>query len=104
MVFAFFFIMDVWVFALCLAGAAAGWPDATLSLLARCLSMLGILSFAGALLCVIFGIAETLVFRRGFYLWSALVCLVLGAAGLALGILGGVLRIAAAGRLPKGVP
>jgi hypothetical protein len=98
--FAFFFIMECWVFALFLAGAGEGWPDAGLSLLTECLSALGILSFVTALLGTVFGAAEALVFKRVFFLRSAAVYLVLGAAGLALGILGGVFRIAAEGRLP----
>jgi hypothetical protein len=102
--FAFFFIMESWVFILYLTGAAKGWPDAGLSLLTGYLSLLGILSFMGALLGIAFDIAETLIFKRIFFLRSAVVYLVLGAAGLALGILGGAFQIVAAGRLPKGVP
>jgi hypothetical protein len=102
--FAFFFIMDIWVFALCLAGAREGWPDAGLSFLTRALTIFGILSFAAALSGIVFDILETLVFKRGFFLWFAFVYLVLGLAGLALGILGGGFQVIAAGGLPEGVP
>jgi hypothetical protein len=102
--FAFFFIMEVWVFMLYLTGSKEGWPDDGLEVLAGYLSILGILSFAGALLGILFDIVETLVFKRMFFLRFSLVYLILGAAGLALGILGDIFQIAAAGRLPKGVP
>jgi hypothetical protein len=101
--FAFFFIMDVWVFALYLTGAKEGWPDAGLGLLAGYLSLLGILSFASALLGILFDIVETLVFKRIFFLRFAFVYFILGVAGLALGILGDIFHVAAAGSLPKGV-
>jgi hypothetical protein len=101
--FAFFFIMECWVFVLYLTGVWEGWPDAGLSLLMEYLSMLGILSFVTAMLGIVFDIAETLVFKRAFFLRFVFVYLILGALGLALGILGGVFQIAAAGRLPKGV-
>jgi hypothetical protein len=102
--FAFFFIMDVWVFALFLTGTKEGWPDASLGLLAGCLSMLGILSFLSALFGVLFDIVESLVFKRVFFLRFAFVYLIFGVTGLALGILGDAFQIVAADRLPKGVP
>ncbi|MDR1231797.1 MAG: hypothetical protein LBK61_10400 [Spirochaetaceae bacterium] len=101
--FAFFFIMECWVFVLYLTGAGEGWPDAGLSLLTEYLSILGILSFVSAMLGIVFDIAETLIFKRVFFLRFAVVYLVLGVAGLALGIVGSIFQIAAAGRLPKGV-
>jgi hypothetical protein len=102
--FTFFFIMDIWVFALYLTGASEGWPDTGLSFLTRTLTILGILSFVSAMLGIIFDILETLIFKRAFFLRFALIYLVLGLAGLALGILGGSFQIVAAGRLPEGVP
>jgi hypothetical protein len=96
--FAFFFIMAIWVFILYLTGVREGWPDAGLGLLAQNLMMLGILSFVSALLGIGFDLVETLVLKRAYFLRSALAYLLLGAAGLALGILGGTFQIAAAGR------
>jgi hypothetical protein len=95
--FAFFFIMDVWVFVLYLTGTQEGWPDSGLNFLTNCLSILGILSFVSALLGIAFDIAETLVFKRVFFLRFAFVYLLLGTAGFLLGILGGALQIVAAG-------
>jgi hypothetical protein len=94
---AFFFVMEVWVFALYLIGAGAGWPDSGLGFLIRRLTALGWLSFASALAGIAFGIAQALLFKQVFLVRFALVYVVLGAAGLALGISGGVLRTVAAG-------
>jgi hypothetical protein len=105
--FAFFFIMELWVLALFLTGAGAGWPDEGLGFLARTLTLLGILSCAAALCGIVFSTVETLVLKRAFPFWSVLARLVLGATGLALGILGGgietIAAIAAGGPL-QGVP
>jgi hypothetical protein len=95
--FAFFFVMEVWVFALYLVGTREGWPDSGLRFLTRHLAILGILSFAGALLGIVFDIAQTLLFKRMVFLRFVLVYVVLGAAGLALGIAGGVFQTVAAG-------
>ncbi|MDR0639455.1 MAG: hypothetical protein LBG27_11245 [Spirochaetaceae bacterium] len=101
--FAFFFVMEVWVFALYLVGAREGWPDSGLSFLVRHLATLGALTFVSALLGIVFDIAETLLFKRAFFLRFVVVYVVLGAAGLALGLLGGVFQTIAAGRLPGGL-
>jgi hypothetical protein len=100
--FAFFFVMTVWVFALYLFGAREGWPDSGLRFLARHLATFGILSFVSALLGIVFDIAQTLLFKRVLFLRFVLVYVVLGAAGLALGLAGGVFQTIAAGRLPGG--
>jgi hypothetical protein len=95
--FAFFFVMEAWVFALYLVGARAGWPDSGLRFLTRHLVTLGTLSFMGALLGIAFGIAQALLFKRLFFLRFVFVYAVLGAAGLALGLTGGVFQTVAAG-------
>jgi hypothetical protein len=95
--FAFFFVMEVWVFALYLVGSGEGWPDSGLSFLARCLATLGILSFISALLGIVFNIVETLLFKRMFFLRFVGIYVALGTAGLALGLSGGVFQTIAAG-------
>lgn len=101
--FAFFFVMEVWVFTLYLIGAREGWPDSGLRFLAQYLTTLGPLSFVSALLGIMFDIAQTLLFKRMSFLRFAFVYVILGAAGLALGISGGVFQTVAAGRLPGSV-
>jgi hypothetical protein len=101
--FAFFLVMEAWVFALYLVGAGEGWPDSGLLFLARQLTTLGLLSFMSALLGIVFGIVETLLFKRRFFLRFVAVYVVLGAAGLALGLPGGVFQTIAAGRLAGGL-
>jgi hypothetical protein len=95
--FAFFFVMESWVFALYLVGAREGWPDSGLRFLTRHLTTLGVLSFVSALLGIAFDIAQTLLFKRIFFLRFVFVYVVLGAAGLMLGIAGGVFQTVAAG-------
>jgi hypothetical protein len=95
--FAFFFVMEVWVFALFLVGSGEGWPDSGLSFLARCLATLGTLSFISALLGIVFDIAETLIFKRMFFLRFVCVYIALGTAGLALGLSGDIFQTIAAG-------
>jgi hypothetical protein len=65
--------------------------------LARHLTAFGILSFMSALLGIIFAIAQTLLFKRAAFLRFVVVYVVLGAAGLALGLAGGVFQTVAAG-------
>jgi hypothetical protein len=95
--FAFFFLMEVWVLVLYLTGSGEGWPDSTLGFLARHLMTLGILSFVSAMLGIVFDIAETLVFKRVLFLRFVFVYLVLGVAGLAFSILGGSFQIIGGG-------
>jgi hypothetical protein len=95
--FAFFLVMEVWVGALYLIGVKEGWPDSGLRFLIRQLTALGGLSFVSALLGIVFDIVQALLFKRMSFLRFVLVYVVLGAAGFALGISGGVLQTIAAG-------
>jgi MFS family permease len=90
------FAMTLGVFALYCAGAVKSWPEATLGFLVRTLFTSGALTGASALLAAVFELIRPPAYKRRYL--RGILYIALGAAGLALGALGGSLQVLAAGK------